>query len=494
MRSLLLFALVVAAGGLRATTIDPLTWEELARDCDFNGAVECTRAGGIVAEYKVIESWHGAKAGETVRIKVAVNYWGPQYPMAFVGQRFAVTAFKNNAPIRMMSTTSGDPVPLWWREIKYDYSLPLFQGRNRLDSEDELKREREVALHFYKFTSSQREAAVLKAVARKRLGDDRNDEDGDADKVFKELLDSLEKLTEAKDVLAKLAAYATKNRKSELGSVLRDAGERETLNWLQTTKLEEIPFDKDTQKRVLEVVKERVSPAEPRKRTEPEPEAAPAEERLAQLRTEFGKGKDDREEFWEAFQVLTEHDPEPVAKWLLKWRPKRDHWSSDERPYFVGSYFCFKCGKERAKNLECLLGATENGIKVSAAVYLCFEDAAKGEKALREYTKLPGRAGGWAALTLARRGHKDQMERLLQLIGEEAKGGMEGEPVEQLQIRVLELLSNSAAASGVEQPPLGPKPKEATHEELLRAWWKSHGDKIALADPWAKELAVRKVD
>jgi hypothetical protein len=40
---------LLAAGRARATSIDPLTWQELAASADFIGVVECTVAGGIVA-------------------------------------------------------------------------------------------------------------------------------------------------------------------------------------------------------------------------------------------------------------------------------------------------------------------------------------------------------------------------------------------------------------------------------------------------------------
>ena len=98
---------------------------------DFVGIVECNRAGGIVAGYSVLESWKGPRPGTHITIRVAVNYWEPQFPITLCGERYFVTAFKR-APLRVTSTTSGKPVPLWWRNIPADYNLPLFQGRKRL--------------------------------------------------------------------------------------------------------------------------------------------------------------------------------------------------------------------------------------------------------------------------------------------------------------------------------------------------------------------------
>ena len=53
-------AMVVVA---RGTSIDPLTWEELVAGADCLGVVECDTAGGIVAKYRVIDSWKGPENG-----------------------------------------------------------------------------------------------------------------------------------------------------------------------------------------------------------------------------------------------------------------------------------------------------------------------------------------------------------------------------------------------------------------------------------------------
>jgi len=114
-----------------ATTIDPMQWHDLLDKSVFAGVVECTQAGGIVAQYKVIESWKGPSPGTSVRIRVAVNYWEPQYPLTLVGERWVVTGFKM-APSTVMSSASGSIVPLWWRDIRSDFELPMFQGRSPL--------------------------------------------------------------------------------------------------------------------------------------------------------------------------------------------------------------------------------------------------------------------------------------------------------------------------------------------------------------------------
>ena len=129
-------AVILCVAGVRpparATTIDPLIWEQLVLDAGFVGIVECETAGGIVAGYRVVESWKGVPVGTRFKMRMAINYWGPQFPVTLVGERYLVTAFSADAPTRIMSYTSGSPVPLWWRDIPAEYNLPLWQGRVRL--------------------------------------------------------------------------------------------------------------------------------------------------------------------------------------------------------------------------------------------------------------------------------------------------------------------------------------------------------------------------
>lgn len=129
-RAALLSAALMVGQGF-ATTIDPLTWEELVTGADILAVVECETAGGIVAKYEVIDSWKGPETGQDVLIRTAVNAWDPQFPIALCGGRYLVAAYKR-PPSTMMSTTGYGPVPLWLRKIPADYETPLSQGVSRL--------------------------------------------------------------------------------------------------------------------------------------------------------------------------------------------------------------------------------------------------------------------------------------------------------------------------------------------------------------------------
>jgi hypothetical protein len=69
---------------------------------------------------------------------------------------------------------------------------------------------------------------------------------------------------------------------------------------------------------------------------------------------------------------------------------------------------------------------------------------------------------------------------------------MDGVPHRNLQKRVLVLLSNSAHAGGVPQPSL--PEDDARRLEYLARWWKAHGEKVVLRDPWLGVLEKQKID
>ena len=94
---ILLLALVAGAFPVpaRATSVDPMTWDQITLQADFIGVVTCAVAGGIVARYRVDETWKGAPAvGGELALRVGADYWGPQFPIALCGQRYLVAAWR----------------------------------------------------------------------------------------------------------------------------------------------------------------------------------------------------------------------------------------------------------------------------------------------------------------------------------------------------------------------------------------------------------------
>jgi hypothetical protein len=146
----------------------------------------------------------------------------------------------------------------------------------------------------------------------------------------------------------------------------------------------------------------------------------------------------------------------------------------------------------RKELLTRLTGATDEEVRVAAAVYLAFDDAEAGKSKLKEFSKLDGDPGAWAAVTLARRGDATALDRAMKVFDTEGKDNMEGVPHRNLQKQMLVLFSNSAAASGVPQPPVRESGKGVY--EGIREWYKANGGKLKLVDRWAEELAKQRVD
>lgn len=466
--ALALLVILLSSFTARATTIDPAAWEELVIGADFVGVVECETAGGIVARYRVVESWKGPPVGSSVTIRVPVDYWEPQYPLTLVGERWVVTAYAGAAaPARVTSTTIGDRVPLWWRDLPADFELPLFQGRaqvrgTRVDTNDapenDLDRLRAYTKKLVTASPEVREQILYRVLVKRVFPTD--------SKLHQMGLPSLI------GVLLKRGMEPDGGHSRRL---LERAGGPATLAALGRVQA-------PTLTALVAPIRARLTGVKPAAAPPRAPKPPPTETELADLRKLFA-GTPTNEAYQIAFPVLTAHDPALIAKHFAAWTNPQRGWGP-ERGYVLGSYFGWKCGGNRQQHLQALAGAQDPFVRVAAAVYLAFEDERAGMVRLTELAKLTGDPGTWAALTLARRGDKRAVPRLLEVFATDGDSGMHGVPHRNLQKRARELLSNSAAASGL------PQPQANDHQ----AWWKQHAAKVTLHDPWLPALAKLKVD
>jgi hypothetical protein len=531
-------AVILCVAGVRpparATTIDPLIWEQLVLDAGFVGIVECETAGGIVAGYRVVESWKGVPVGTRFKMRMAINYWGPQFPVTLVGERYLVTAFSADAPTRIMSYTSGSPVPLWWRDIPAEYSLPLWQGRVRLplragerplgevgSKHADLAAFKKAVDELLSLGAEGREVRLLKALAQKYLGgaDDHMGEGGERlsakeRRVTERVRAAAKKIqasNSAREITLELFELARASSREQglhygAAAVLSQGGGAVALGLLQSPKPRGAAWSDEQYRDIAEDIRRRLSPpADEGHAQAAEQEAPPTAERLAAARAAFTKSKKDQQSD-DAFELLTRYDPAPVVEYLKARHDMGEDWHSTDFGYLIGSYFAYRCGKDREANLLALLDAEDPFIRVAGAVYLAFENPALGVSKLEELTRLPGDPGGWAALNLARRGHKSAVPRALEMFSVAgARGHMSGVPHENLQLRLLVLLSNSAAASGLPQPSPPAEPNYEAGEAAFKKhqeeyyryfvrWWGENREKIELRDPWLETLARQKVD
>lgn len=502
-----LLLLGLLSGAASATTIDPLTFEELAYSADLFGVVRCVTAGGIVARYQVEEVWIGEAPDEPITLRIETDYWEPQFPIALVGERYVVAAFRSNTPSVIASMTMGGPVPLWWRGVPANYRLPLFQGRIRLPvTEEGLRSElgseagdleilRADCRAFVALPEEMQRLRLLKRLSNKYLFS----RDEFADEATEEAVEAAGDLETAIRSLLAYARTGDEPARRGVAAALRKCPGDEVISILQTLEADDSPLGAAHHDRLLQWLRQRRERQDQKPGERPE-EPVPTTEELDAYQSVLAEGLSARD-FGEAFHHLTTAEPAVVAEYLIGFQNPHRGWRDANLGYELGSAFAARCVIDRAENLLLLLDAEDPMIRVAGAVYLAFEDEEEGSALLRELQELDGDAGGWAALNLARRGRKPAMLRALELFTSPGPSNMEGVPHKNLQRRLIVLLSNSAATSGAPEVENRLEAYERNGDgnfsevaRYYREYWDQHGDAITLADPWLEHCALRKVD
>ena len=498
-----------------ATTIVPLSWQQLVDGAGFVGIVECTKAGGIVAEYRVVESWKGQSTGSVLRIRIGVNYWEPQFPTVFVGERFLVTAFKNYDPTTLMSTTSGGPVPLWWRNIPAEYSTPLFQGMQRLPLRTDdrplsaVGSERKDLVSFKKdvqeFLTQPVEARELALLKKMALPSFRQPDGATVDKERSNFEARVKGAASVAEVCSAILDFESRLPDGQrfLARYALSQGGAATLKFLQENADASQQLSPEARTQIIQSIQWRLGI---QNTTENKPdsggnEKAPSAADIAKIRNVFANHPNEKQ-FLEVFEVATRNEPDLVADYLVRWEHAATDWHDHDLGYTVGSYYAKNCARNRVENFKKLLGAKDAFVRVAAAVYLLFEDKSAGLEGLKRMSALPGDPGAWAALVLAERGDKEALPRALEMLSTTGELNMAGAPHRNLQKRLAVLLSNSAMASHIDQPPnlseFDAETESAKHQmgvyEAYRNWWNSCQKKITLTDPWLETLDKQKVD
>ncbi|MBC8479589.1 MAG: hypothetical protein H8D46_03915, partial [FCB group bacterium] len=281
------------------------------------------------------------------------------------------------------------------------------------------------------------------------------------------------------------------------GHILRDAGRETTLGFLDAITAEQFILGVEAYYEIHESVYKRVHKIK-RDYTPPYIPPPPDEHDLETARMSFEIN--DSYMFDQSFGLLSKYDPAFVIDFLLTWE------NQDRRlpykGYKLGSTFAMLCENNRENYFRELLTAKDPYLQVTGAVYLTLDGHQDGIIELQRLTSLEGDAGAWAALNLARRGDKIAVDRILEVFNNEGYDNIN------LHQRVMILLSNSAAASGLstdQQPwkykPVDPEqdryPDECgdnRHCQKYLEWWELYKNDITLYDPWFEIFEAQKVD
>ncbi len=466
-----------------ATSVGAIQWEELVAGSTFLGIVECTTAGGLVAKYKVIESWKGVPVGARISIREEPDIHGPKFPFALCGEQYLIAAYRSRPwdmrGVRSMPINMADPV--WWRELPSDFTTPLFRGRYRLkphagidlrsafgSPHESLEEFREVALELLELSGDRQEEQVLRALiaqrnSRQRIPDGPADERSSGRQGY-----SAASPRQVVDGLVTVLPDYPKGNGYAVADILQRGGGLLTLSALDKFKSTKSPE--------LRMICDLIAHSIRFRLDLPDPTPLPT-----QLDSPAFQD-------WPAFSAdaLMERYSDLLVE-------------TDES-YKAGFAFASRLKENREEQFTMMLSARDPFIRVTGAVYLCYENKSLGMLKLRDVLELDGDAGVWAALNLARRGDKAAVERALEVFAQEDDRGREGQLHERLQERLIVLLSNTAAHSGIPQPERA-EAKEGRrkigspelHAKYLK-WWRTHATQAVLFDPWLELLEEQKID
>lgn len=513
----LLLVSMLRPSALHAMSFAHSTWEELVLKSDFVGVVECIQAGGIVARYRVIENWTGPEpeTGVHINIRMAVSPNGPHFPSALVGERYLVIAFKDRNLSKEKNLTQAGFSPFMFRSLPSDFSLS-FQGtiedpenhnHTFFDSQaKDMETFRAEVQKLLGMDEPEREAALLRARAeihlfglRSRYGFRRGRESrlNASQKSLAELLENAQTADEVLNLLLNTPLKVDSvnwDHQRALANVLLEAGGKQTLKWIRDPKASITMLDGARLYGIMRKLDSNLNPDSNETDRCCGKEVIPDDP--SQIYSEAFAAGPEQHNWSNAFAYFAIHDPQRVADWLRDRQSSGpDSWGNWEVYCYV-SYYGWRCEKDRVAMLSDLADRASNDyVRVAAAVYLTFDDEEAGKKRLRELMKLDGDPGVWAALTLARRGDKSSMPRALKVLLTHGKRDRAFNH-EGLLNRVWVLLSNSCSASGVPFPNIPADEYEAMDNpgDDPLVWWEANRDKITLYDPWLPMLIEQKVD
>jgi len=351
-----------------------------------------------------------------------------------------------------------------------------------------------------------REATVLQALVRWHITDNRGQSTFVPDSAQVAMLEIRSNTLRPDSIAAAIVDFVAYGRPGSSGPaslVLHMGGGPRTLAYLSSIQMAARGWSGSTLPSVIDGIRRRLRLDPPEDfnpiAVPPRPTSAALDSMRSLLRDPSMAAKDHRipRASRTAFETLSVYDPEFVASYLKEWEPRQDsRWENEG--YGLGSFFAWRCGRDRASNLRRLLRAKDPYVRVAAAIYLSFENEKEGVRALREAMNLPGDPGAWAALNLARRGDKKAAARALDSFLVLPGPMFYDVPHRNLQKRLLVLFSNSAATSGVRQPePWRYVEDESAqirlHEDLVR-WWNANASDLVLEDPWFDEWRRLKIE
>jgi hypothetical protein len=512
-----LLCLGLAASLDEATSYTTAPWKIPVLNADMVGIVECEIAGEIVAGYRVVESWKGPPAGTVLRIDSGLDYFHQRFPIALVGERYLVFAFKPEAPVATISSFSnGRDFPLWWRRLPSNYHVAVSEGRLLLPGEREKGALWSMGYEQGDLESFRKDARSVLSLdpdgqeAQRLVGGVECYRHG----PLKREARRLSNCTSTSKMVAELLRLGRRNsrRGEDAISVLLLHTREESLRVIQSLPESSFPPNRvGLREEIIQRIEWRLQSAETASREEETPTSEtppPEEHELKTLRVQLQDPEHPMDR-WKAFDRLSIYDPAFVTDFLKDWEEPVDVWGGYVSwGHVLVSSLARTMKQDRVLHLRTLLTAKDPYVRVGAAIYLSFDEPEEGLLRLKELASLPGDPGAWAALNVVRRGDGSALPRALEVLETPDDGTTQIEMHKTLQSRVEVLVSNIAHLSDAPQPTL---PEPLTDNEMERGtqgsapwqqklyqsylgWWRAYKDRLLFKDPWFEELRAQRID
>lgn len=500
-----------------STSIIPQTWVQLTLNSDFIGIIECVKAGGIIAEYRVIETLKGdLKENELFRLRIPPNIWEPQFPLALCDERYLVFAKKLSAKQKKLISNYAvwEPQPLWCRNLDPSYALPLFQGQIQLSEDylnqkvyitgsnhENLKSFIDDVSSLLKLDINRQELDLLKSFILTNEISSKKTPENNSDKTLIEI----NSLKSSQEIIDYLLEHAPQENTAlyNISFILSNGILSPSYEYAKSKLTNSSIFSERDRERIIKNIQKRINPLPENELSNESSILIPTQQRIIACKEKMANNTIDTGDM-SVLSYLIQNEPKIIADFLVKWKNPMRRWSDTDLGYILGSYFGIIYDKDRDKYLTKLLKAKDDYIRVAAAVYLYFDNERKAIKQLKQFMNLPGDPGIWAALTLARRGDLNALEKSFDVFKTEGEKNMVGVPHRNLQKRLIVLLSNSAKYSNIPSFQTciknynttsfnGDNNSDSKYDIILK-WWNEYGDDLKIHDPWLDELEKQKVD
>ncbi|HTF23408.1 MAG TPA: hypothetical protein VK937_05740 [Candidatus Limnocylindria bacterium] len=262
---------------------------------------------------------------------MAVNYWEPQFPISLIGDKVLITAFKSHDPTILMSTSSGGAVPLWWRNIPAEYSLPLFQGSAKLplsksnrplgslgSDRSDLESFKKDIQEFLALSPAQRELSVLKELWP--IANSPSESGNTAQSKRGRLALQLSRASSVREYVSILVAFeAGEPEDGMLKYTLIRYGGAETLKVLRGNLIDTAALKPEIRKSIVDAIQQRLdhsTDSDSSDTLKTSDEVPPSQEALTKMRRVLLNHPND-EQFYEVFEPMTLYDPGHLAEYAL---------------------------------------------------------------------------------------------------------------------------------------------------------------------------------